>query len=145
MQAALFDTHVVDASVPVVFGEAMLTSGTTAADGSVTIDLANPIERTSEFVGQDGDFAPFYFKNPHDLGVRIREGLASGSIQDLFMVLRLPGTTPFAGVSGQPPLVGLSTAAPIVGMSYLSSDGGVTWLRQTTRDFRFSLMLSAIP
>ena len=145
VQGALFDTGVVDASVPVVFGEAMLTRGTINADNTATIDLANPIEQTLDFVAQDGDFAPFYFKNPHELGKQIREGLADGSIQDLFMVLRLPQITPFAGVSGQPPLIGISTAAPIVGMSYLSSNGGVTWARQTSFDFRFSLMISATP
>jgi hypothetical protein len=144
VQGALFDTHVVDASEPVVFAEAMLTRGTANADGSVTIDLANPLQQTSEFVAQDGDFAPFYFKNPHDLGMQIRQGLADGTIQDLFMVLRIP-QTPFPGISAQPPLVGFSTATPIIGLSYLSSDGGVTWVRQTTRDFRFSLMISATP
>lgn len=147
VQGALFDTHVVDASEPVVFAEAMLTRGMINADNTVTIDLANPIAQTSDFVAQDGDFAPFYFEEPHELGKQIRQGLADGTIQDLFMVLRLP-QTPFPGVSAQPPLVGLSVGtptAPIIGMSYLSSNGGVTWVRQTNFDFRFSLMISATP
>ena len=99
------------------------------------------------FVGQENDFAPFYLKNGHELGKRVMRGIADGSITDLFMVLRIPTTTPFAGVSGQPPLIGLDGGVtpndvPIAGLSYVSSDGGATFVQNTQFNFRFSLVLS---
>ncbi|HYP29723.1 MAG TPA: matrixin family metalloprotease [Blastocatellia bacterium] len=142
VQAGLFNTFLLDASVPAVFADAYLTTGVINPDGSANIDLVNPLDHTSGFLGQDGDFASFFFKNPHDLGVRIRAGIADGSIQNLFLVLRIPTATPFAGVSGQPPLVGLNNTGTIFGLSFLSNDGGVTFNRLTNVNFRFSLLLS---
>ncbi len=144
-QAGLFDTHVLDASVPVLFAKALLTTGTVNPDGTATIDLANPLDSSFAFLGQDTDFAPFYFKNPHDLSETIRAGLADGSIENLFLVLQIQGTTPFPGVSGQPPLVGLNTTGTIFGLSFLSVDGGATFQRRNTQNFRFSLIASPVP
>lgn len=143
-----FETFHLDASVPVLFGEAMLTTGTTNADGSVaTLNLANPLRRVAPFLAQDGDFAPFFFDDSHELGKTVREGIAAGTIQNLFLVLRVGTATPFPGVSGQPPLVGLdggvaSNDVPIFGLSYTSADG-VTFTRNNVFNFRFSLVLSA--
>ncbi|HKR21414.1 MAG TPA: matrixin family metalloprotease [Pyrinomonadaceae bacterium] len=145
IQAGLFDTHVVDASVPVVFAKAMLTTGTVNPDGTATIDLVNPLDKSIMFLGQDTDFAPYYFKNPHDLSPRIFEGMLNGSIENLFLVLEVPAATPFAGVSGQPPLVGLNTTGTIFGLSFLSVDAGASFQRRNTQNFRFSLIASPTP
>lgn len=145
-QAGLFDTHVLDASVPVLFAKAVLAKGVINPPGNTaTIDLANPLDTAPVFLGQDTDFAPFYFKNPHDLSERIRAGLADGSIENLFLVIQIQGTTPFPGVSGQPPLVGLNTTGTIFGLSFLSLDAGATFQVRTTQNFRFSLIMSEVP
>jgi hypothetical protein len=142
IQAGLFDTTVVDASAPVVFARAILTTGVINPDTTATIDLANPIDTATGFLGQDTDFAPFYFKNPHLIGEKVREGINAGTIQNLFLVLQIPTTTPFPGVTNQPPLIGLSTQAPILGRSFLSVNGGLTFNRRNDLNFRFSLILS---
>jgi Matrixin len=145
----LFNTVVVDASVPVVFAEAMLTTGVVnATTGDVqSIDLAHPLQRIDNFLAQDNDFAPLHLKNPHELGRRILRGIRSGSIENLFLVLRSPTSTPFAGVSGIPPLIGLdggveANDVPIFGLSYVSDNGGATWTRSTAFNFQFSLVLA---
>jgi hypothetical protein len=144
-QAGLFDTHVLDASVPVLFANAWLAKGVINPNGTANIDLANPLDHSVAFLGQDTDFAPYYFKNPHDLSETIRAGLLDGSIQNLFLVLQIPATTPFAGVSAQPPLVGLNTTPTIFGLSFLSNDAGLTFTRVTNVNFRFSLIASHVP
>ena len=145
-QAGLFDTGVVDASVPVVFAKAWLAKGTISPDGTTaSIDLANAYDSATTFVAQDSDFAPFYFKNPHDLSETLRADILAGSVPNLFLVLQIPGTTPFPGVSGQPPLVGLNNTPTVFGLSYLSNDAGLTFSRVNTFNFRFSLIASAAP
>jgi hypothetical protein len=126
----------------------MVTTGVINADGSVaTVDLDDPLETTGGFLGQDNDFAVFHFLNPHELGRRVRRGIDKGEIENLFLVLRLPTTVPFAGVSAQPPLIGLdgvpggTNDVPIFGLSYMSDDG-VAFIRNTQFNFRFSLVLS---
>lgn len=136
-------TFVVDASVVPRYARLMLTTGVVNPDNTITIDLLNPLQSSVDFIGQDGDFANLYFQEPHDLGRMVRSAIAGGAIQNLFIVLQIPTTTPFTGVSGQPPLIGLSTGAPIVGRSYVSSNGGATWTRQTSFDFMLSLLLGA--
>jgi hypothetical protein len=144
LQAGLFDTTVLDASVPVIFANAWLAKGVVNPDTTATIDLVTPLDRAVTFVAQDTDFAPFYFKNPQDLSEVIRLGIADGSIQNLFLVLQIP-PAPFAGVSNQPPLIGLSTQAPILGRSFLSTNGGLTFTRRNDLNFRFSLVASQVP
>ncbi len=147
--SASFETHVVDASVPAVFAEAILATGSVSGTNAL-ISLTEPLARVTGFLGQDGDFAPFYLPDGHDLGKQVMAGIADGSITDLFMVLRIPTTTPYPGVSGQPPLIGLDGGLPtppgndvaIFGLSYVSSDGGVTFTQNPTFNFRFSLVLS---
>jgi hypothetical protein len=145
IQAGLFDTAVVDASVPVVFAQALLATGVINPDGTATIDMLNPIDRAAGFVGQDLDFAPFYFKNPHLIGRQVREGINAGTIQNLFLLLQIQTTTPFPGVSNQPPLIGLSSQVPILGRSFLSTNGGVTFNRRNDFNFRVSLIISEPP
>ena len=141
IQEGLFDTAVVDASVPVIFANAWLAKGVINPDTTATIDLANPLDSAVTFVAQDLDFAPFYFKNPQDLSEIIRAGIADGSIQNLFLVIQIP-PAPFAGVSNQPPLIGLSSQAPILGRSFISTNGGATFTRRNDFNFRFSLIAS---
>ena len=144
LQAGLYDTTVLDASVPVVFAKVTLSKGVINPDTTATIDLANPLASETLFVAQDIDFSPFYFKNPHDLSEVIRLGIADGSIQNLFLTIQiLPG--PFAGVSNQPPLLGLSTQAPILGRSFLSTNGGLTFNRRNDLNFRIGMVASQIP
>jgi hypothetical protein len=146
IQAGAFETALLDASTVPLFAEAVLTTGTVdAATGAATVNLADPLEATAGFLAADNDFAPFYFKNPHELGRRVRREIEAGTITDLFLVLRLP-QGPFAGVSATPPVIGLdggvpANDVPIFGLSYTSTDG-VTFNRVNNFNFRFSLILS---
>jgi hypothetical protein len=145
IQEALYDTFDFDASVVPTFAEASLVTGTVSG-GAATLDLAHPLAKVTRFVGQDNDFAPFYFPFPNLLGKQVRRGIERGDIQNLFIVLRLPTTTPFPGVSGLPPLVGLdggnaTNDVPINGFSYLSTDG-TTWNQVTNFNFRFALVVT---
>ena len=119
----------------------MLTTGSVNADTTANINLAAPLRVTNGFLSQDGDFGMFYFTAPHDLGDQVREGINAGTITDLFLLLKIP-PAPFPGVSNQPPLVGINGTGTIFGRSYLSTDGGVTFNRRNTQNFRFSLVLS---
>jgi hypothetical protein len=142
VQAGLLDTIVLDPSTPAQFAQAVLAKGVINPDNTATIDLANPLDRANGFLGQDNDFAPFYFKNPHVLGKKIRDGIESGDIQNVFLVLQIPTTTPFPGVSAQPPLIGINTVAPLFGLSFFSDNGGVTFGRLPQFNFRFALVIS---
>lgn len=147
IQAAAFNTLVVDASTTPVFARAVLATGVINPDTTATIDLATPLQIATGFIGQDDDFSPFYFHNPHDLGETVREGINNGTIQNVFMVLQIPTSLPYPGISGQAPLIGLDGGVavndvPIFGFSYLSNDGGVTWTRRNDFNFMFSLIVS---
>lgn len=146
IQEALYDTFHFDQSIVPTYAEASLVTGTVSG-GTATLDLAHPLARVTRFIGQDNDFAPFYFPLPNVLGRQVRRGIERGDIQNLFIVLRLPTTTPFPGVSGLPPLIGLdggnaTNDVPINGFSYLSTDG-TTWNQVTNFNFRFALVVTA--
>ncbi len=146
IQGVAFDTLVLNASVVPVFAKAVLTTGT-ASGTTATINLANPLAQKNGFFGQDNDFAPFYFNFPRALGAVVRRGIENGSIQNLFIVLQIPTTTPFPGVSGLPPFIGLDGGVtpndvPIFGLSFTSIDGGATWTQVPNFNFRFSLVTS---
>lgn len=146
IQAALFETSLIDASTVPFWAEAMLTTGSVdAVTGAAALDLGDPLEQTSGFLAADNDFAPFYFKNPHELGKRVRRGIEDGEITDVFLVLRLP-QGPFPGVSAIPPVIGLDGGVavndvPIFGLSYTSTDG-VSFSQVTNFNFRFALEIS---
>jgi hypothetical protein len=148
VHAAQFDNALADASVAPVWAEATLTTGTVSGT-TATVNLGHPLARTTGFLGADNDFAPLFFKEAKELGDRVRKGIDRGDIQNLFLVLRIPTTTPFAGVSNLPPFIGLDGGVavndvPIFGLSYVSNDG-VAWSQVTNFNFRFSLVLSALP
>jgi Matrixin len=144
VHSALFHTIVVDGSVTPVFSEALLTTGTINPDGTATVDLDDPLDKTSLFVGQDNDFSPLFVQHPRQTARRIRRGIENGTITHVFLVLRIPTTTPYPGVSGQPPLVGLNNTGTLFGLSFISNDG-VSFTPVPTFNFRFSLVLSATP
>jgi len=141
IQGVAFDTGVADASVVPVFAKAMLTTGTVNGT-TATVDLAHPLAEKNNFVGKDDDFAPFYFRAPRAIGEIVLKGIERGEIQNLFIVLQLPTTTPFPGVSGQPPFIGFDAADPPIGQSFFSFDGGATWSQDLHFDIRFSLIVS---
>jgi hypothetical protein len=152
VHSILFDTATFDASTVPRFSEALLTTGTVDTAGVVTVNLAQPLVRVTNFVARDDDFAPLNFHNPTSLGRRIRLGIDRGDIQNLFLVLRLPTSGPFPGFAAQPPLIGLDGSptgtppndVPVFGLSYIS-DNGTTWTPHAVFNFRFSLVLSERP
>ncbi|HEV7504570.1 MAG TPA: matrixin family metalloprotease [Thermoanaerobaculia bacterium] len=144
IQEGTFDTFVTRASDVPVFAEATLTTGTVSGS-TARLDLAHPLARQTNFIGQDKDFAPFFFPFPEALGRLVRTKIAHGDIQNLFLVLRVP-TLPFPSASGQPPFILLdggnpTNDVPIYGLSYTSPDG-VTFTRNNTFNFRFSLIVA---
>ncbi len=149
MQAATFNTILADASVAPIYAEAMLTTGTVSG-ATATINLAHPLVRETRFFAQDNDNSPLYFPLPEVVNAAARFGIQHGSIQNLFLVLRVPTTAPFPGPSAAPPLIGLdggvpANDAPIFGYSYVSDDGGATFTQNTQFNFMFSLLFSAKP
>lgn len=144
IHAAAFETILADASVVPLFAQATLATGSVTG-ATATVDLNDPLETTSAFLAADGDLAPFYFKNPHELGKRVKGEIEAGRITDLFLVLRLP-QAPFPGVSAFPPFIGLDGGGavndvPIFGLSY-TSDDGVTFNQVGNFNFRFQLIVS---
>ena len=69
VHSALFATAVVDASVVPMFSEVMLTTGLINADGTASIDLDSPLERSETFVAQESDFSPLFMSRPRALGL----------------------------------------------------------------------------
>jgi hypothetical protein len=138
VKSLAFDMLVLDASVVPVFATAMLTTGTVSR-AALTVDFANPLAVATGFVGRDNDFAYLHVDNPRRLGRVIRRAIERGTIENLFLVLQLPTTTPFPGVSGLPPLIGVTLPGTFQG-SWISDDG-VTFALQPV-DYRFSLVLS---
>lgn len=144
IQAASYDTFPGASSIIPTFAEATLTTGVVNANGTASLNLATPLARSTGFLGQDNDFSQFYFSDSRGLGQTVQQGVASGAISNLFLVLRVPTTQPFPG--NVPPLIGLDgfTAVndvPIFPLSYVSRDG-VTFGRDPRGNFRFSLALS---
>ncbi len=144
--SGLFRNALADASQVAIWAQAQLT--TCSVTGSTaTVDLASPLRQDTVFVGQDTDFAPFYFRNPVALGAEVLDGIGNGSITHLCLVLQLPAA-PFPGVSGLPPFIGLdggvaSNDVPIAGLSFTSPDG-VTFTASATFNFLFALVVSPL-
>lgn len=138
----LLRTHVADSSVVPIFAQALLATGSIdPGTGNAIINLAHPLRREAPFVGEDGDFTPFFFDAPAALTAQVLHAIAHGTITDIFLVLQVPTTPTFPGVSGLPPLVGLDGNPPF-GFSYRSDDGGVTFTPVTNFNLQFALSLS---
>ena len=123
-----FLTAVEDASVVPLFAEALLTTGRVNPNGTATLDLKSPLAKQKDFAGQDFDFAPLWFDNSVGLTQKVRNGIAQGKIEDLFLVLRLPAG-PFPGPSGAAPRIGLDGGVTPndvpIGGSFRSASGAV--------------------
>jgi hypothetical protein len=148
IHAAQYDNALADASVVPLWAEATLTTGTVSGT-SASLNFAKPLARTTGFVGADNNLASLFFKSAKQIGDKVRKGIDRGDISNLFIVLRLPTATPFPGVSALPPLIGLDGGVavndvPINGFSYVSNDGA-TWTQVGNFNFRFSLVVSALP
>ena len=76
----------------------------------------------------------------------MRARIATGEIQNLFLVLRVPTTTPFPGVSQMAPSIlldgvpGGTNDVPINNRSFVSVDG-VNFTLDAFFNYRFSLRL----
>jgi hypothetical protein len=151
LEAVAFDTGVMDASEVPKYAEAMITTGVVNPDGTPCLDMLNPLVQVSGFVGQDNDLAPFRLRHGRALGRWVQRAIERGEIQNLFLVLQIPTTAPFPGVSGAPPLIGLdgtpgeSNDVPIFGLSFVSDDAGATFTPVNDFNFRFSLRLGHAP
>jgi hypothetical protein len=132
---AQFLTDVADASVPVNFASARLTTGSLNPDGTASVNLLTPLARSTPFAAQDTDFSPWFFNNPQGLSNTVRNRLSQGL--DLFLVLEVPDA-PFPGVSNAAPLIGLDNDT--VGSSFVSDDGGVTFNPQAGFNYFFDLV-----
>lgn len=142
--AGRFHTFSGDRSQTPVYEEALLAPGRLRFDGTAEIDLHRPYVRHDPFPGQDNDLATLYFRASDGLTDRIREGLAEGDLDSLFLVLRVPLDTPFPGVSEFPPLIGIDLAATenLRGRSFTSVDGTV-FEPSSRGDFRFELVTTS--
>lgn len=136
LHTGLFLTDVADASVPVNFASARLTTGSLNANGTASINLAAPLAIEAPFASQDTDFGTMFFKNPENLTQAVKNVLSLNPGTDLFMVLEVPAA-PFPGVSNFAPLVGLDNDT--VGSSFVSDDGGVTFNPQAGFNYFFEL------
>jgi|GEM_PF-696450 len=151
LQMATYRNRHFDASVVPLFSQAALATGAVAADGTVSIDLAEPLRRQAPFVGQDDDFSPFYFERPAQLAARLRQWLDFGPPQeDLFLVLQIP-QPPWPGANGRAPGIGLDgrpggvNDGPILDRSFVSYDDGASWVLDDRFNYMFSLVFSARP
>lgn len=149
VRSADFYTYVLDNSALPLFAEAMLTTGRALPDGTAEIDLDRPLARESPFLGQEFDFSPLHFPDAVGLGQRIENGIASGEIDSLFLVLRVPTRGPFPGPNGFAPTIGIDgpwfgfNDGPLYGLSYVSFDGAT--FVQDAWNYMFRLNLTEMP
>jgi hypothetical protein len=111
----------------------MVTTGALKGDGSVIIDVSNPLERERQFPIQSSELTPMHLARSRQIGALVTDVLAPAG-RDLFVVVEFPHqehpTFPGLGVSQIGAFYKTPTAAePAVGETYVSSDGGVTWFR----------------
>lgn len=122
----------------------MLTTGRKMPDGSVKIDLKNPIVRERGFRIQDRDLTPWHFLTSEWLGNVVTKQLAPSG-RDLFIVAHFPRTVhpKFAefGIGGIGVLANETPSDMLVGDSYYSADGGVTFFK-SPEDTAFGLVVA---
>lgn len=124
--SANFRTGTLDASRVPRFASAKLAYGYVNGDGTATI--TEKIVEQKDFLGQDGDSAPFVFNNPKSLPGRIERSLQRDPDLQVFLVLEASGDNLIPGPSGFPPAF-LALDATNQGQSYQSIDGGPLALR----------------
>ncbi len=130
-------------SVVPTFTQASLAAGTLDEGGVASIDLEEPLVRKRGFLGQDNDYAPLYFQEPHEVAEEIEDALDDGA-SHLFLVLQWPET--FDGLYGLPPFIGLDAGqqAGLLGRSFYSVDGE-SWIGWPTFNFMFRLVTGEVP
>ena len=137
LHTGLFETVTVDDSVVPVFAKAMLAGGSVDPETGNLL-ISEVLREKAPFIGQDNDSSTYYFSDPGDLSDEIRDDLADGDYEDLFLILE-QAYGPFAGARQFPPFIGLDWNPPF-GNSYFSDDGGVTFIQSTSRNFVFDLV-----
>lgn len=148
LQMATYRTQLFDASAVPIFSQAALVTGTVNGNGSASLDLDNPFRREAPFIGQDADFAPYYFSNSQQLTSKVQQWLANGPAdEDLFLILQIP-QPPWPGFNNRAPGIGLDgrpggvNDAPILGRSFLSLDNGASFFPETRFNFMFALVFT---
>jgi hypothetical protein len=138
-KSAAFRTFQLDASEVPVFAQASLVPGSVDG-GSATLDLDHPIVRKVDFIAQENDFAPLYFKEPGDIAEDLREAIEDEGVDDFFLILELPDTEP--GASGFLTAVGLDAGqeAGLLGRTFLSNDFGETFFQFNFFNLMFRLI-----
>lgn len=149
LTTGLYHTAHVDASFVPVFKKARLALGKVSADG-LTADFTESEEfaETEDFVGQDNDLTPQFYRNPIKLSKKLTKQLRKHPDMDLFLLMEVQDG--LEGPTGLDPLIALDaiTGAEVpTGNSFLSIGGGPFDV-QTTRDWIMELRftdLSAAP
>jgi hypothetical protein len=147
IQAATFGTWPIDSTDIATYASALITTGTVSEDGTVTVDIANPLEKKAPVIGQDFDMTPLYARFPRALGWRAQHWLPLFN-QDLFVVLQFsldeyPGSPEFSryGILAKYAQPGETSA----GTSYHSIDGGTTWVQEAPDfDYGFGLVVAPL-
>lgn len=142
IQAAAFLTVPARGSSVPRFAAAAIVPGRLGADGSARLDLGHPLLRRHQFVGRDTDFARLEAEEARRLTDLVLAGMATGAVEDLFLVLQLPSGTSADPHSGTPQ-IGLDGGTPDFGLSYSSLDGE-SW-RPVAGNFMFKLILGPDP
>lgn len=140
LTTGLYHTGHVDASFIPAFRQASLVLGAVSEDGlTAELDLYRPLARERNFIGQDNDLTPLFYRNPISLSKKLKRALRRNPGKDVFLVLKVQDG--LEGPTGLDPLVALDAitgAETPSGNSFLSTDGGAFEV-QTTRDWIMEL------
>lgn len=147
LTTGLYHTAHVDASFIPRFKEASIVLGSVSGDGlTADISLDNKFSKTPNFVGQDNDLTPDYYRNPIKLSKRLKRALRDNPDKDVFLVLKVQDG--LEGPTGLDPLVSIDDIVPeegeaATGNSFLSIDGG-DFEVQTIRDWIMELRFTEL-
>jgi hypothetical protein len=146
IQSALFGATPIIEEESGLLDVAMITTGEVRADGSVRIDLRNPLLKEKDFLIGTRELAPLHVASPAKLGDYVTRKLA-GSGRDLFVVAKFVNLEhpmlPGFGIGPIGQIVRYSTPGqPAVGNTYYSFDDGATFTRWTS-DAYFGLVAGA--
>jgi hypothetical protein len=146
IQAALFGTTPLIEEESGFLDMAMITTGEVRPDGSVRIDLRNPLVKEKDILIETWELTPLHVSNPGKLGDYVTRKLA-GSGKDLFVVAKFPNVEhpliPGFNIGPTGQIVRYSTPSqPGLGNTYYSRDGGATYTRWTS-DAYFGLTAGA--
>ena len=121
-KGAALRTYMVEASLVAAYGDVALVPGSLDENGAV-LDLDDPFVEEEDFIGQDNDYATFYFEKPRQVAGQLRTAAIQG-VTHVFVVLEINDT--FLG--NFPPFVGFDDdRADLFGRSFVSTNGGATF------------------